>query len=360
MKICLIAVEIFAWGKYGGFGRATRTIGRELAKRGFEVFAVVPRRPGQKHVEDLDGIRVLGFSPWSPWDATPLFRHCDADIYHSCEPSVGTYLAFKAMPHKRHVVTVRDPRDLHDWWMEFKLPSLNRLQVLHNYFYENNFLVRRCIRQMNAVFTTGKFLVPKVKSMYRLELDPAFLPTPVTVPKSVRKSEKPTVCYVGRLDRRKQPQLFFDLAERFPHIRFIAMGKSRDRKWEDHILAEYSRFPNLKMTGFVDQFSSRRHSKILEESWVMVNTATREGLPNAFLEAAAHKCAILSFVDPDGFASLFGYHVRDGDLAGGLTFLLENDRWKERGERGCAYVRDTFELRRAIDLHIAAYESALS
>ena len=41
MRICLISVEIFAWGKYGGFGRATRTIGRELAQRGHEVFAVV-------------------------------------------------------------------------------------------------------------------------------------------------------------------------------------------------------------------------------------------------------------------------------------------------------------------------------
>jgi len=35
MRVCLISVEIFAWGKYGGFGRATRLIGRELAKRGW-------------------------------------------------------------------------------------------------------------------------------------------------------------------------------------------------------------------------------------------------------------------------------------------------------------------------------------
>jgi len=27
MRICLISVEIFSWGKYGGFGRATRIIG---------------------------------------------------------------------------------------------------------------------------------------------------------------------------------------------------------------------------------------------------------------------------------------------------------------------------------------------
>jgi len=66
MRICLISVEIFAWGKYGGFGRATRLIGRELARRGHKVSAVVPRRQGQRRVEDLDGITVLGFSPWQP------------------------------------------------------------------------------------------------------------------------------------------------------------------------------------------------------------------------------------------------------------------------------------------------------
>ena len=62
-RICLICVEIFAWGKYGGFGKAARIIGRELVKRGYEVFAVVPRREDQKEEEILDGITVLGFLP---------------------------------------------------------------------------------------------------------------------------------------------------------------------------------------------------------------------------------------------------------------------------------------------------------
>ena len=53
MRICLLSTEIFAWGKYGGFGRATRTIGRELARRGLAVSAIVPRRPGQQAVESL-------------------------------------------------------------------------------------------------------------------------------------------------------------------------------------------------------------------------------------------------------------------------------------------------------------------
>ncbi len=80
MRICLISVEIFAWGKYGGFGRATRTIGRELAKRGHEVYAVIPRREDQKPVENLDGITVLGFPAYLPWSSYDLFKKCNADI----------------------------------------------------------------------------------------------------------------------------------------------------------------------------------------------------------------------------------------------------------------------------------------
>jgi glycosyltransferase involved in cell wall biosynthesis len=360
MKICLISVEIFAWGKYGGFGRATRAIGRELVKRGIQVYAVVPRRQGQRPVEELDGITVLGFPPFFPWYATTLFKKCSADIYHSCEPSFGTYLAWKAMPDRKHVVTFRDPRDRKDWKMEFDLPSLNRLQVVHNYFYENNYLVRKTIPHIHAVYTIGKYLIPKVKSMYGLDKDPEFLPTPVEVPEYIQKSDLPTVCYIARLDRRKRPNLFLDLAEKFPHVKFIVMGKSRDKKWDRNLREIYASIPNLDFMGFVDQFSSGLHSEVLEKSWVMVNTATREALPNAFLEAAAHRCAILSAVDPDGFASNFGYHAKDDDFSKGLGFLLKDQRWKERGERGYEYVKETFEINRATNQHIAIYDKVLN
>jgi len=359
MRICLISVEIFAWGKHGGFGKATRTIGRELARRGHEVFAVVPRRAGQKAVEHLDGITVLGFPPGFPFAAVRHFRECNADIYHSCEPSFGTWLAMKTMQDRKHVVTFRDPRDFHDWRLEFARPSLNRLQVVHNFLYENNVLVRGCIRDMDAVFTIANYLVPKVRSIYGLARDPEFLPTPVAVPDSVTKAETPTVCYVARLDRRKRPELFLDLAAKFPHVRFIAAGKSRDQGWEAYLRKRYGELPNLEMAGFVDQFQSGLHSEILGKSWILVNTATREALPNSFLEAAAHRCAILGYVDPDGFASGFGYHAKDDDFAEGLAFLLENDRWRERGEKGYEYVRKTFEVGRAIDLHLAAYGRVL-
>lgn len=359
MKVCLIAVEIFAWGKYGGFGRATRIIGRELAKRGVEVCAVVPRRKGQEPVENLDGIRVLSYSPLTPWAAAHLFQKCNADIYHSCEPSYATHLAMRTMPDRKHIVTVRDPRTFDDWKIEYRRPSLSKMQVLANFAYENSFIVRRAVRRVDAVFTTANSLIPKVNEMYGLASAVRFLPTPVDIKSSVRKAESPTVCYMGRLDRRKRPELFCELAKKFSSVRFAMVGRSRDVRWEKKLRETYAGTSNLEMLGFINQFSSNEHSKILENSWVMINTAAREGLPNAFLEAAAHKCAVLSAVDTDGFASRFGCHVADGNFEQGLSFLLSGSRWHDLGARGYGYVQDVFATDRAIDRHLDVYDEVL-
>ena len=161
---------------------------------------------------------------------------------------------------------------------------------------------------------------------------------------------------LGRLDRRKRPQIFFELAAALPHVRFIAVGRSRDLKWNKELHQRYGSLPNLEMRGFLDQFDGTAHAQVLQESWVLVNTSAREGLPNAFLEAAAYGCAILSEVDPDGFASRFGYHAADGDFAKGLSALLEKDFWQERAAAGRAFVVREFALAPAIDQHLTEYQ----
>ena len=357
MRVCLISVEIFAWGKYGGFGRATRMIGRELVKRGVEVTAIVPRRKDQRPVEELDGIRVLGFKPKELLSATDLFRQANADIYHSEEPSLGTYLAMKAMPDRKHIVTFRDPRDTQDWRTEFRLPSLNPAQVIANWLYEDNWLVQDAVRRAHGWYAAAKMIIPKARVKYRLPADPEFLPTPVDVSLHVQKATRPTACFVSRWDKRKRPEIFFELARAFPNVHFLAAGHSRNPEWDGYLRKKYIDLPNLEMLGFIDQFRSNELTELLDRSWILINTAAREGLPNAFIEAAAHGCAILAAVDPDGFASNFGYLVQDDDFAGGLNILLENDRWQQLASQGYAYVRETFALDKAIDRHLSIYEN---
>jgi glycosyltransferase involved in cell wall biosynthesis len=112
---------------------------------------------------------------------------------------------------------------------------------------------------------------------------------------------------------------------------------------------------NLEIKGFINQFDSDLISKIFEESWVLVNTAVREGLPNSFLEALAHQCAILSSVNPENVTERFGYLVTDNNFQTGLNKLFEANDWIEKGQAGKKYVLENYELNKAIAEHIRIY-----
>ena len=103
--------------------------------------------------------------------------------------------------------------------------------------------------------------------------------------------------------------------------------------------------------------SEEKKREILGESWVLVNTSIHEGLPQSFIEACSYRCAILSAVNPDDYARNFGYHAQNDDFASGLEYLLENDNWREKGERGFEYVKETNEINKVIDRRVQVYES---
>jgi glycosyltransferase involved in cell wall biosynthesis len=359
MKVCLVCVEIFAWGKYGGFGRSARMLGRELVKRGVEVSAVVPRRSGQGPVEQLDGMTVYSFPMSRPWAARELFRRSNADIYHSQHPSYSTSLALDAVPDRKHLITFRDPKTFRDWAIELQNPSVNYLRSFLSYGYET-FRVGRAVRRADGIYACAHDVGIKVRKAFGLATDPGFLPSPIAIPEHPpKKSSRPTVCFVARWDRRKRPELFLELARRRPDVRFVAVGKSQDAEWDAELRRRFAGLPNLEMPGFVDQFSGSALSDLLSESWILVNTAEREGLPTSFLEAFAHGCAILSRVNPDNLVERFGQVVPDDAFAEGLERLLAGDAWRAKGEGGRHYVREHYELENVVDRHLAIYEETL-
>jgi glycosyltransferase involved in cell wall biosynthesis len=361
LKVCFISTEIFAWGKHGGFGRATRLIGRELVKRGVEVYAVVPGRNGQKEHEILDGINVYSYSMFNPFSAVKIYKKINADIMHSQEPSFGSYLAFKALPDKKHTFTFRDTRLFNDWVIEFLHPSLHRYQVVLNFIYENNMFVKSAVKSAQTSFAAARFVSLKAKQKYNLKYFPEWLPTPIPINDiKIKKNNTPLVVYLGRLDKRKRPEKFLELTGKFPEIEFVVMGKSRDEKYNLFLRQKYGHLKNLRFMGFVDQFESSEFITTLSKAWILVNTSYREGLPNAFLEALSYECALLSCVNPDGLTELFGYHVTDDNFAAGLEKLIQNNNWKVKGEKGCEYVKENYALEKVIDLHLEMYKKVLS
>ena len=366
MRVCLIATELAGHSKsYGGFGVLTRDIAKGLADRGIEVYVVVCRQPGQKPIA-VDGEDFIVVSLplpsytgiWRVKRFKSVFEAIDADIYHSEEPSVGTSLAIEAMPHKKHIITFQDPRTIEDRKVDWGVYSKKEvIKFMLSYYFS----VKRYVKRADALFCQAKYIIPKTMNLYGLKVAPGFLPNPVKiVSKAIVKDSRPTVCFLGRWDTRKNPELFFELAKCFPDIKFIAAGASRTNPVRDRILRKkYGGIPNLFMPGWVN---GKEKSDILEESWIMINTSYRECLPVSYIEAAMHKCAIISYENPDDFPKNFGYRatkVNIEEYSKGIRFLLENDRWKQLGEKGYEYVKNTFEYNKVIEEHIKTYEEVL-
>lgn len=366
MRVCFISTEMAGIGSYGGFGCLTRDIAGGLATRGIEVYVVIPRQTDERPVQTICGVTVLS-CPISRYrnlkDSRPfasLFRMIDADVYHSEEPSIGTRVAQIGEPKKKHVVTFQDPRTIEDWRRQWT-DRPNRLKELKFQFnYQRR--VGRAARDADARYCQAKYIIDKTMKIYRLRNRPGFLPNPVDVPDLLDpKASAPKVCFVGRWDAIKRPELFLELASYFPGVNFVLMGADLNNPSNDvQIRRRCAGLPNVESPGWLE---ANERNRLLQKCWILVNTSTKECLPVSYLEACAHKCAILSHGNADDFASEFGYWAEKGDLEDyrrGLDVLLENDRWKELGEKGYDYVKNTHQFSKVIDQHIQVYEEVLS
>ena len=357
MKLCFLVSEYFRWGKYGGYGTSTRLLATELVARGFQVMVLTPRRGAQPADEIIDGVRVVAYPAQN---LRKLAHHCRAfaaDIYHSHEPSLAGVVARRAMPGAKHLITCRDTRFLRDWFIEMGAWIRDgSFRTLLSFPYENNPWVKQAVKSADGVYCPNYFSRELAQKKYGLAEKPDFLPSPISMPPgAAEKAARPTFCYLGRLDSRKRPELFLELAVEFPDYEFIAIGKARTESLDYKLRRHYGDLPNLQLLGFIDQFASPRLFELLSSAWVLVNTALREGLPRSFIEAAACGCAILSHVDPDGFASRFGFRAERDNFAEGLQWLLDEDRWRVLGQDAHDYVAGTYELSAAVTAHVDVY-----
>lgn len=97
----------------------------------------------------------------------------------------------------------------------------------------------------------AEFLKQKARELYRLPRDPGLLPKPVEIPVGpFVKSARPLCVSVGRLDPRKRPRMFLELA---------------------------AGLPDLELLGFVDPFTDDRPQRTLNEVWMLGAVAEESG-----------------------------------------------------------------------------------
>jgi glycosyltransferase involved in cell wall biosynthesis len=147
------------------------------------------------------------------------------------------------------------------------------------------------------------------------------------------------------LRRVKRPELFIELARRFPGRQFVIVGGSTSTE-PDHAAAtekEARTVPNIRMTGWLHNSDVIRE---IAKAAVVVNTSVVEGFPNVYLEAWNHGVPVVSFNDVDGLLAneKLGALCSDlDDMEKKLRALVgSRDAMRAAGERAQRAISERF------------------
>jgi len=129
------------------------------------------------------------------------------------------------------------------------------------------------------------------------------------------KEEKPTaILWMGKSDHRvKQPDLFLDLVEKYPHYQFIFVLNLTTPETHERCLRRAKQMHNIEVIEYV---RFEEIESVFARAKLFINTSVLEGFPNTFLQAAKYSVPILSLqVDPGGMLAKYRCGINcHGDL----------------------------------------------
>lgn len=139
---------------------------------------------------------------------------------------------------------------------------------------------------------------------------------------SINSNKSDLFLWVGSIRKRKQPEVFIELAIRLPHLKFVMIGGSyeKERPYVKKIINMTNNISNLDYKGFVrDDFQKSFYSNVI----AVINTSKNEGegFPNTFIESWSYGKPVVSlFVNPD---NIINKHEL-GYVSGSFEKLVED------------------------------------
>ena len=161
----------------------------------------------------------------------------------------------------------------------------------------------------------------------------------------INHKEKNTILWVGRLTKIKKPELFINLAIKYPTEEFIMIAPIvRDHiEYGKRIQEKAKQITNLELIDFVNPTEINEYYK---KAKVYILTSDLEGFSNTMAEAMMAKCPILSYnVNPDDILNKYksGF-CAEKNINQFYSYFekLNNDieLRKQFGKNGIAYIQE--------------------
>ncbi|MGH8241822.1 MAG: glycosyltransferase family 4 protein [Steroidobacteraceae bacterium] len=199
------------------------------------------------------------------------------------------------------------------------------------------------MRRANVIVAQTRDQARMLRNEFGLEATavvPNFHPIPADATPR-REDGRMRVLWVANFKKRKNPEIFVDLAETFLErndVRFVMIGRAGGEAYAQL----HERMKHLGNLEYLGELPIEQVNEELAHSDIFVNTSSAEGFPNTFIQAWLRGTPVVScFVDPDACLS----QGHGGILAGSpgrlisvIGELLDNrERIRELGKLARAH-----------------------
>jgi len=341
-------------GVFGGAEVDLYLLSTELAKDQNFCVSFITADYGQADEEtkgDIRIIRSLDFSQNALGGACRIWRAlkiADADIYMIKTISVGVPLVrWFCRRYNRKFVYRTAHQDECDGTCLKQHPILGRMFI-------------RALRQADIVFAQNQSDADNLKRLHGI--DASAVGNAHSLPDTIETTDRDMILWVARSAAFKQPQVFLELAGRFPNEKFVmicqrAMGDSNYELLQEHA----AEIPNME---FVRRVPFHEIDSYFRRAKVFVNTSRTEGFANTFIQACKWAVPVLTLAaNPDGFLDRYDCgRCASGNtdkLVEALGFLLEDNRYLETGLRARHYAEQNHDITKIVNRYKKTFEELL-
>jgi glycosyltransferase involved in cell wall biosynthesis len=358
LRICFIQTNIYSLFNeennsiHGGSELQLYLIAKELSKNDDFKISFITGDFGQKNIENYHKIQLFkSFTPKSNDSLLKklfqaiiyyrLFKEINADIYFTsaANSTIGLVSLFCKINNKNHIHRTASESEVN---LSYKNKGI--LGKIFLYGLENaNIVVTQNEQHRNLLKINHNINAYLFRNSF-------------IIPKNDLETNKEFFLWVSRYDSMKKPQIFVELAERFPRNKFVLIcppAAERQKEW-DKFRDEIDK-RNLTNLTFIEKVPFNDIQKYFNKAKVFVNTSDYEGFPNTFLQAGIGKTPVLSLnVNPDNFINEYNcgsFCENDfNELVENAKTLINNEKvWKEKSENIFKYTKENHDIYKNVE-----------